>query len=178
MIDGAATIAATTASKEPRCVTFCIRRARQSRCLPRVDMRRGSSFGSGRRPDAATHAGESAHTPRRSTDGRGRSGGRCAPVARSADNCRADSSARPPLCTPHAALDNAANCGHKGSATASLCRARMLKARGSFHRVLGPSLIRRQTASIAQASLSADKPLRSIRFTDSPTRSQQSMSAL
>jgi hypothetical protein len=117
----------------------------------RVGMLRGNCFGSGHRPAATTRPGESARTPRRSTDDHGRSGGRCAPVARSAGSCTADSSPCPPSCTPHAALDNAAKRGHKGSATASLCRASMLKARESFERVPGPSLIRRLGTSIAQA---------------------------
>jgi hypothetical protein len=116
----------------------------------RVGMLRGNCSGSGHQPAATIQRGESARIRQRSTAGRGHNGGRSVPVVRSAHNCRADSSLRPPSCSPHAALDNATRCGHKGSANASSSRASMLKARGSFERVPGPSLIRRRAASIAQ----------------------------
>lgn len=115
-----------------------------------VGTHRGSHSGSAHRPDALTHNVECARTPRRNTGCHDRNADRSVPAVRSADNCTADSSARPPSCSPHAALDNAAKCGHKGSANASSSRASVLKARESFERVPGPSLIRRRPTSIAQ----------------------------
>ena len=124
----------------------------RARCAgaQRVGTRRGSRPGNGRRPAVTTHRGEFGRTPRRNTGCHDRNADRSVPAVRSADNCRADSSARPPSCSPHAALDNAAKCGHKGSANASSSRASMLKARESFERVPGLSLIRRRPPSIAQ----------------------------
>jgi hypothetical protein len=114
-----------------------------------VDTHHGSSVGSVARPAATTRAGESVHTLPCSTGGRDHIGDRCAPAARSAGNCTADSSPRWPSSIPHAALDNAANCGHKSKANASLCRARMRRPGVLSRNLPGPSLIRRPGLRIA-----------------------------
>lgn len=98
----------------------------------RADTLPGSCVGSVDPHAATPRAGGSPHTLPHSSGCPGRSPGRCAPAAHSARSCRADSSPRLPPCTPHAALDNAVQCRHKGNASAQPKRASTQKARGSF----------------------------------------------
>lgn len=108
-----------------------------------VDTHHGSFVDSVARRAATTRTDESARSLRRNIGDRDHSSDRCAPAARSAGNCTADTSPRLPPCPAHAALDNAADCGHKDKANACFmpreCRRPGVLARN----VPGPSLIRR-----------------------------------
>jgi hypothetical protein len=72
-------------------------------------------------------------------------------------------------------LDNAADCGHKGKANASSCRASMQKARGFLPgNVPGPSLIRRPDLRIAtgealEVDTNASPSEQSVSCTADPT---------
>ena len=88
---------------------------------PHAAVRRGSSTGSAGPRGTATRAGGSVRNLRRNTDCRGHSRNRCGPVPRSARNCRVDTIAGLPACSPRTALDKAARVWHKGEAIAPPC---------------------------------------------------------
>lgn len=102
----------------------------------------GGSTGSALRPGRPTRADGSGRSPHRNTGCRGRSRNRCAPAPRTAGNCRVDTTAGLPACSPRSALDKAARHRHKGKATAPRARTHQ-KARDSAKNVPGPSSIQR-----------------------------------
>ena len=118
----------------------------------RVDRRRDGSAGNARPPGVTIRAGEFAHTHRRNTDCRGRSRYRCAPAARSVGNCIADTYPRLDPCPACAALDNAADCGHKGRTRACFMPRECRRPGVSCQNPPGPSLIRRPDSRITAPS--------------------------
>ena len=112
---------------------------------------RDSRSGSGEKPPQQLR-GKSTHAGRHRLVDRGHSV-RQMRACRAADagNCRVDSLSSPAFMHPARSAGQHHNAGIKETQTRLYARASMLKARGSFARVPGPSLIRRRAEHSAAA---------------------------
>ena len=152
--------------------SLCARDAGAKRAgAQRVYTLRGGFLDNGEKRGVRIRAGESVCRLPHSSGCRGRSPRRCAPARHNAHSYTADRSCRLPSSTPHAALDNAAHCGHKGKWNAP-SYARACRRPGVLSRnVPGPSFIRRPGLRIAHTASRSTRRIAHIASVTSTTHS-------